>query len=906
MDHDSNRWSDSCARARSVHKCSHREHPFSARRLRAPRPREPPLLPRGTRAGGDRQAPPHLPSRREPAPPAGARREDRRDPRARDDRNRGLEPPATAARRQGAARGDRRAGSKPSGVSARASSSARCGGATWSGSPPAPRCRRSCRSVAPPRPIPIEIVPLVGALWDTGEDYRRLVPLPGAAATHGRDAPRAERARGGAQRDAHALTARGAESAQRPRPLRRAGQRVPRDRHRVGGPPHRHRRESDRSGARFLPRGAVASVGCLFLDARGRPCASSLDRRTLGITHDQLRACPRSGGAGRGSPEARRRARRRARRNPGRPHHRRSARPEPERDHEGRMTTMPTDLFQFAPGREGYYGEFGGAFVPEILHETLAELRAAFDDARRDPAFWSEYVDVMSTYSCRPTPLTYCENLTRHFGGARIYVKREDLNHTGAHKANNVMGQGLLVKRMGKRRVIAETGAGQHGVATATMAARFGLACTIYMGEDDVARQRPNVFWMEQLGARGRRRDRRHAHAEGRDQRGLRDWAESMDDTHYVLGTVCGPHPFPQMVTYFQSIIGQEARAQMLEIDRARSRAASTRAWAAARTRPASSRASSTTRRSSWSASRPAARASTRTGTRRASPADGAARASRRATRASSSRTRTATCTTRTRWPPGLDYIGVGPILAHLHERGRVRFEAATDAEVVEALRLVIRRGGPHPGARERARLRHGLQGGADAVARRRDPHQPVRPRRQGHLHGRRRARRRAMEAVHPRQGRELRREGGRAMTAVQTAGLERHVREAAREEADPAHDARRGRLSVARRQLDDARGDGRRRRGPGRAAASVQRADRRRPVVREGQPGSDPGRNGVGHVLRLRDARLEAVPLPAPLHGLLQQRVPHGRRRASVRVSRTPGCAGSSSPTCRRKKRSS
>jgi len=134
---------------------------------------------------------------------------------------------------------------------------------------------------------------------------------------------------------------------------------------------------------------------------------------------------------------------------------------------------MRQELFQFASGREGYYGDFGGAFVPEILHETLGQLRAGFDDARRDPAFWKEYVEVMSTYSCRPTPLTYCDNLTRKFGGARIYVKREDLNHTGAHKANNVMGQGLLVKRLGKRRVIAETGAGQHGVATATMAARL-------------------------------------------------------------------------------------------------------------------------------------------------------------------------------------------------------------------------------------------------------------------------------------------------------------------------------------------------------------------------------------------------------------------------------------------------
>ncbi|OGT82882.1 MAG: tryptophan synthase subunit beta, partial [Gammaproteobacteria bacterium RIFCSPLOWO2_12_FULL_52_10] len=220
-------------------------------------------------------------------------------------------------------------------------------------------------------------------------------------------------------------------------------------------------------------------------------------------------------------------------------------------------------LFEFEPGREGYFGEFGGAYIPEILHETIAELRAIFDSARQDPAFWQDYVRLMSSYSCRPTPITFCENLSNRFG-PRVFLKREDLNHTGAHKANNVMGQGLLVQRMGKRRVIAETGAGQHGVATATMAAKLGLECTIYMGAEDVDRQRPNVFWMEQLGAQvvtvedGTRTLKDAINA------AMRDWSASMADTHYVLGTVCGPHPFPLMVTYFQSIIGTEARQQML------------------------------------------------------------------------------------------------------------------------------------------------------------------------------------------------------------------------------------------------------------------------------------------------------------------------------------------------------
>src|SRR6185295_13367179 len=172
----------------------------------------------------------------------------------------------------------------------------------------------------------------------------------------------------------------------------------------------------------------------------------------------------------------------------------------------------------------------------------------------------------MASYSCRPTPLTHLENLSQQLGGAQLYVKREDLNHTGAHKANNVMGQGLLTRRMGKSRVIAETGAGQHGVATATMAARMGFACTIYMGAVDVARQRPNVFWMEQLGATVVVVEDGTQTLKDAINAALRDWSESMDTTHYVMGTVCGPHPFPQLVTYFQSIIGQESRAQMLAL----------------------------------------------------------------------------------------------------------------------------------------------------------------------------------------------------------------------------------------------------------------------------------------------------------------------------------------------------
>ncbi|MDP3481370.1 MAG: tryptophan synthase subunit beta, partial [Desulfoprunum sp.] len=216
--------------------------------------------------------------------------------------------------------------------------------------------------------------------------------------------------------------------------------------------------------------------------------------------------------------------------------------------------------------RKGFFGNWGGAFIPEVLNQTFRELEEEYKKAKADPAFWQEYLALMSNYSCRPTPLTYAGNLSRHFGGAQIYIKREDLNHTGAHKANNVMGQGLLVKRMGKKRVIAETGAGQHGMATATMAAKFGFACTIYMGEVDVKRQRPNVFWMEKMGAtvvpvKDGSRTLKDAINEA-----FRDWVTNLDDTHYVFGTACGPAPFPEMVSWFQSIIGSEAARQIVEL----------------------------------------------------------------------------------------------------------------------------------------------------------------------------------------------------------------------------------------------------------------------------------------------------------------------------------------------------
>jgi tryptophan synthase beta chain len=354
------------------------------------------------------------------------------------------------------------------------------------------------------------------------------------------------------------------------------------------------------------------------------------------------------------------------------------------------------ELFEFQPGREGYYGEFGGAFVPEVLHETLRELRAAFDEARRDPSFWLQYIEVMSTYSCRPTPITFCENLTRELGGARIFVKREDLNHTGAHKANNVMGQGLLVKRMGKRRVIAETGAGQHGVATATMAARFGLECTIYMGEEDVARQRPNVFWMEQLGANvvsvteGTRTLKDAINA------CMRDWVETMDSTHYVMGTVCGPHPFPHMVMYFQSIIGHEARQQMLRMTGGLPRRVF--ACVGGGSNASGIFAGFLDDRQVELVGVEAGGLGIATGRHAARIAGGqGVPGVAQGYKTYFLQDREGLMNDTHSVSAGLDYIGVGPILAHLHTVGRVRFEAATDAEVIDTFRRIVRAEGLIP-----------------------------------------------------------------------------------------------------------------------------------------------------------------------------------------------------------------
>jgi tryptophan synthase beta chain len=219
------------------------------------------------------------------------------------------------------------------------------------------------------------------------------------------------------------------------------------------------------------------------------------------------------------------------------------------------------------PDQGGHFGPYGGRYVPEVLMAPIEELETAYLAARQDPAFQSELADLLRTYAGRPTPLYFAKRLSQQLGGARIWLKREDLLHTGAHKINNCLGQALLARRMGKRRIVAETGAGQHGVATATVCALFGFDCVVYMGEEDMRRQRLNVFRMRMLGAKvvcvlSGSRTLKDAISEA-----MRDWVTNVGDTHYLLGSVLGSHPYPMMVRDFHKIIGEEARRQILEAE---------------------------------------------------------------------------------------------------------------------------------------------------------------------------------------------------------------------------------------------------------------------------------------------------------------------------------------------------
>jgi tryptophan synthase beta chain len=218
------------------------------------------------------------------------------------------------------------------------------------------------------------------------------------------------------------------------------------------------------------------------------------------------------------------------------------------------------------PDERGYYGEFGGRFVPETIVPALDELEAEYKKALADTEFHREFAHLQKTYTGRPTPVSYAKRLSEHLGGAQIYFKREDLAHTGAHKINNALGQALLAKRMGKQRIIAETGAGQHGVASATASAMLGLNCIVYMGEVDMARQQPNVFRMKLMGAEVRGVKSGSRTLKDAINEAMRDWVTNVRDTFYLLGSALGPHPYPMMVRDFQSVIGIEARQQIVEM----------------------------------------------------------------------------------------------------------------------------------------------------------------------------------------------------------------------------------------------------------------------------------------------------------------------------------------------------
>ena len=229
--------------------------------------------------------------------------------------------------------------------------------------------------------------------------------------------------------------------------------------------------------------------------------------------------------------------------------------------------TETLNTYRGGPDEDGHFGLFGGRYVAETLMPLLRQVEASYDEAKNDPAFQAEFDDLLKHYVGRPSPLYFASRITEHCGGAKIYFKRDELNHTGAHKINNTLGQVLLARRMGKTRIIAETGAGQHGVATATVCALFGLPCVVYMGAIDIERQAPNVFRMKLLGAEVVPVETGSFTLKDAMNGALRDWVANVDDTFYVIGTVAGPHPYPAMVRDFQCVIGNEAREQIMEAE---------------------------------------------------------------------------------------------------------------------------------------------------------------------------------------------------------------------------------------------------------------------------------------------------------------------------------------------------
>lgn len=347
----------------------------------------------------------------------------------------------------------------------------------------------------------------------------------------------------------------------------------------------------------------------------------------------------------------------------------------------------------------GHFGTFGGAYVSEMLYPAILELQETFITLVKDETFAAELKDLFQNFAGRPTPLTYAEQLSQILtqGRAKIYLKREDLNHSGAHKMNNVLGQGLLMKRIGKKRVIAETGAGQHGVATAIMAAKFGFEATIYMGAEDVERQSTNVFWMRQLGAEVIAVESGTRTLKDAINSALRDWAANYPTTHYCLGTACGPKPFPEMVNYFQSIIGKEIKEQFNLVS---PEGSPSRIYACV------GGGSNALGAFTHFIDNPKTRLiGVEAGGKGIDGDEHAARIAGGAGKYGISQgyatlfLQNPEGQMKDTWSiaAGLDYVGISPILADLHEKNRVEMTAATDDEVLAAFKLMVRSEGIIP-----------------------------------------------------------------------------------------------------------------------------------------------------------------------------------------------------------------
>jgi tryptophan synthase beta chain len=346
------------------------------------------------------------------------------------------------------------------------------------------------------------------------------------------------------------------------------------------------------------------------------------------------------------------------------------------------------------PDERGYFGAYGGRYVPETLMPALEELLAAYLEAREDPQFQQQFQEYLQHYVGRPSPLYFAANLTRYAGGARIYLKREDLNHTGAHKINNTLGQALLARRMGKRRVIAETGAGQHGVATATAAALLGFSCTIFMGAEDVRRQEPNVFRMRLLGA-----EVVEVHAGSRTLKdamneAIRHWVTHVESTYYLIGSAAGPHPYPMIVRDFQAVIGRETRQQIL---------AATGRLPDCVVACVGGGSNALGIFSAFLADPDVRLVGVEAGGRGPRPGEHAASLSRGRPGVLHGSLSYLLQDEHGQVSPahsvsaGLDYPGVGPELSFLKDTGRVSFTSASDAEALDAFRLLCRTEGILP-----------------------------------------------------------------------------------------------------------------------------------------------------------------------------------------------------------------